>query len=71
VQFLDRALRLDANYAPAHAALADHFEQLGEDVRGAFHRASAGQKRVPRVRHAACPTVGNGILIPPPYPHRG
>jgi tetratricopeptide (TPR) repeat protein len=38
------ALREDPKYAPAHAALADYFENCGQHWRAAAHRQLAGRK---------------------------
>jgi Tfp pilus assembly protein PilF len=38
------ALSLDANYRPAHAALAEYYEKQGDSERAAFHHRLAGEK---------------------------
>jgi predicted Zn-dependent protease len=43
-RWLLSALSLDPDYAPAHAALADFYEQAGDPARAAEHRAQAGGK---------------------------
>lgn len=40
---LDQVLRRDPNFAPAHRALAAHFERAGNTERAAEHRRRAGQ----------------------------
>jgi predicted Zn-dependent protease len=44
-QWLYSALRLDADYAPAHAALARYFAGHGDAERAAFHREQANKGR--------------------------
>jgi tetratricopeptide (TPR) repeat protein len=41
--WLQSALSLDADYRPAHAALADHYESQGDAERAASHRRRAGK----------------------------
>lgn len=40
--WLERALRQDPNFRPAHAALAAYFQEAGDDEQAAFHRQQAG-----------------------------
>jgi Tfp pilus assembly protein PilF len=54
-QFLQNALRVDGNYVLAHAALADHYEQIGETGLAATHRAHAGPKAPPGKAPARAP----------------
>ncbi len=42
------ALRLDPNYRPAHAALADHYERQGDVERARDHRRQAREDKAPR-----------------------
>jgi tetratricopeptide (TPR) repeat protein len=42
VTWLRKALRVNAEYGPAHAALAEHFERAGQGEEAAAHRARAG-----------------------------
>ena len=39
--WLHSALRLDPNYQPAHAALADFYQAQGDEARAAEHRRQA------------------------------
>jgi len=44
VSYYYAALGEDANYAPAHVALADYFHRTGQMYRAAWHRSIADQK---------------------------
>jgi tetratricopeptide (TPR) repeat protein len=48
--WLRLALRQDPNYPPAHKALVDHYERMGDTLRASFHRRileAAGRKGNP------------------------
>ena len=42
VSWFHSALRQDPGYAPAHRALAEHYERVGDRERAASHRRQAG-----------------------------
>jgi tetratricopeptide (TPR) repeat protein len=43
VRWFESALREDPNYAPAHKALAEYYQRIGDLMRASHHRALAGQ----------------------------
>jgi Tfp pilus assembly protein PilF len=38
VDWLERALKLDAHHRPTHQALAEYYDKAGRPDRAAFHR---------------------------------
>jgi Tfp pilus assembly protein PilF len=45
LHWLRSALRVSADYAPAHAALAEYYERTGQPILAARHRRQAGEAR--------------------------
>jgi tetratricopeptide (TPR) repeat protein len=45
VRWLNSALKEDPNYAPAHQALANYYQRMGDGNRAAQHRQKAGGKQ--------------------------
>jgi Tfp pilus assembly protein PilF len=43
LEWLHGALKADPKYAPAHAALANYYEMVGERGRASYHRGQAEQ----------------------------
>jgi Tfp pilus assembly protein PilF len=57
-QWLDSAIQVDPNYAPAHDGLAKYFRSVGD------HRAAAEQERIAERLHVASSTDTKGSARP-------